>query len=227
MGKKLKDCMLRRDKNYWTSDIILIDIINFSKLDAQNQLQIITFVTKSYTNMINKMLKDSNMSLKNLILGYISTGDGFYCILNPKLKGYGVILGLGFNHLSEHIAKKFLYFQGLRIAIHTGKIYEFTDILGHKNYIGDGLNDCSRYLEFKNYRTNTVVVSEDAYNNLRGFLKRYPNFNRLLIDMEFKYTAPYQFKDKHSKEKEARLVWLRKAGIINPPHTNFNSILKG
>jgi len=224
-SKNLKILQIMTDKNWWSSDIVLIDIINFSKLDAQKQLQIITFVTKSYTKMINKMLKDSKMSLKNLILGYISTGDGFYCILNPKLKGYGVILGLGFNHLSEHIAKKFPYFQGLRIAIHTGIIYEFTDILGHKNYIGDGLNDCSRYLESKNYRTNTVIVSEEAYDTLRGFLNRYTNFNKLLIEMEFKYTAPYKFKDKHAKEKEARLVWLKKAGIINPPHINFNSIL--
>jgi len=214
------------NKNGWVSDIILIDIIDFSKLNATNQLEIITFVTKSYTKMIKKMLKNSNMLLKNLILSYISTGDGFYCILNPKLKGYGVILGLGFNHLSQQIAKKFPYFKGLRIAIHTGKIYEFVDILGHKNYIGDGLNDCSRYLEFKNYRTNTIVVSEVAYDNLRNFLNRHTNFNKLLIDMEFKYTAPYSFKDKHSKEKEARLIWLKKAGIITPPHTNFNSMLR-
>ncbi len=213
-------------KNGWTSDIILIDIINFSKLDATKQLEIITFLTKSYTKMIEKMLKDSDMPLRNLILSYISTGDGFYCILNPKLKGYGVILGLGFNHLSQHIAKKFSYFQGLRIAIHTGKIYEFIDILGHKNYIGDGLNDCSRYLEFKNHRVDTVVVSEVAYNNLRNFLNRYKNFNKFLIDMEFKYTAPYTFKDKHAKDKEARLVWLRKAGILTPPHINFNSMLR-
>ena len=114
--------MPRKNNSEWTTDIVLIDIINFSKLEAKHQVEIINFLTKSYTKMIEKMLENSNMPLSSLILGYISTGDGFYCILNPKLKGYGTILGLSFNYISEHIAKKYSYFQGLRIAVHTGKI---------------------------------------------------------------------------------------------------------
>ncbi len=213
--------MFQKSQNVWTTDIVLIDIINFSKLEAEKQLEIIEFLTKSYTKMINKMLKVSNMSLKNLILGYISTGDGFYCILNPRLKGYGTILGLGFNYFSEYISKKYPYFEGLRIAVHTGKIYEFIDILGHKNYIGDGLNDCARYLEFKTHSISTVMVSDSAYESLKKFLNLYKKFNTLLIEREFKYSSLYTFKDKHGNKKYGRLVWLRKAGIINPPTINF------
>ncbi len=224
--KKYRVCMLGKNNNEWTTDIVLIDIINFSKLEAKHQLEIINFLTKSYTMMIEKMLETSNMSLNNLILGYISTGDGFYCILNPKLKGYGTILGLSFNYFSEHIAKKYSYFEGLRIAVHTGKIYEFIDILGNKNYIGDGLNDCSRYLEIKDYKISTIMVSDTAYESLKAFLDRYKNFNALLMEREFKYSSPYIFEDKHGNKKEGRLVWLRKAGIINPPNANFNSMLR-
>ena len=218
--------MPKKNNVEWTTDIVLIDIIHFSKLEAIKQLEIIDFLTKSYVKMLEKMLENSNMPLSNLILGSIPTGDGFYCILNPKLKGYGAILGLSFNHFSELIAKKYPYFEGLRIAVHTGKIYEFTDILGHKNYIGDGLNDCVRYLELKNYAISTIMVSDTAYESLRAFLDRYQNFNQLLIEREFKYSSPYIFEDKHGKTKEGRLVWLRKAGIINPPNTNFNSMLR-
>jgi hypothetical protein len=225
MVKKHRVYMRRKKNNEWTTDIVLIDIINFSKLEVKYQLEIINFLTKSYTNMINTMLENSKMPLSSLILGYISTGDGFYCILNPKLKGYGTILGLSFNYISEYISKKYSYFQGLRIAVHTGKIYEFTDILGHKNYIGDGLNDCARYLEIKDYTISTIMVSDTAYESLKIFLNRYKNFNALLIEKEFKYSSPYTFKDKHGNKKEGRLVWLRKAGIINPPNTNFNSML--
>lgn len=217
--------MPRNNRNEWTTDIILIDIINFSKLEAKQQLEIINFLTRSYKTMIEKMLQTSNMSLNDLILGYISTGDGFYCILNPKLKGYGTILGLSFNYLSERISKKYTYFEGLRIAIHTGKIYKFTDILGNKNYIGDGLNDCARYLELKDYTISTIMVSDTAYECLKLFLERYKSFNTLLMEREFKYSSPYVFEDKHGNKKEGRLVWLRKAGIINPPNTNFNSML--
>ncbi len=218
--------MLNKHTKEWTTDIILIDIINFSKLKVASQLEIINFLTLSYKKMINKMLKNSNMQLRDLILGYISTGDGFYCILNPKLKGYGTILGLSFNYFSEQIGKKFSYFEGLRIAIHTGKIYEFIDILGNKNYIGNGLNDCARYLELKNYTISTIMVSEIAYAYLKVFLNQHKKFNTLLIKSEFKYSAPYIFKDKHENKREGRLVWLRKAAIITPPDMNFNSMLK-
>ncbi len=225
MVKKHRVCMTRKKNSEWTTDIVLIDIINFSKLEVKYQLEIINFLTKTYTNMIEKMLESSKMPLSSLILGYISTGDGFYCILNPKLKGYGTILGLSFNYMSEYISKKYSYFQGIRIAVHTGKIYEFIDILGHKNYIGDGLNDCARYLEIKDYTISTIMVSDTAYESLKVFLDRYKNFNSLLIEREFKYSSPYIFEDKHGNKKEGRLVWLRKAGIINPPNTNFNSML--
>jgi len=56
----------------------LIDIINFSKLDSKQQLEIISFLTHSYRKVI-----------ETFIMGFIPTGDGFYCILNPKYKGYG------------------------------------------------------------------------------------------------------------------------------------------
>ncbi len=223
--KKIGFTMPRKNKNEWITDIVLIDIINFSRLEAKHQLEIINFLTKSYSKMIEKMLQTSNMSLSDFILGYISTGDGFYCILNPKLNGYGTILGLSFNYFSEQISKKFSYFEGLRIAIHTGKIYQFIDILGNKNYIGDGLNDCARYLEIKDYKISTIMVSDTAYESLKTFLNRYKNFNKLLMDREFKYSSPYIFEDKHGNKKEGRLVWLRKAGIINPPNINFNSMM--
>jgi len=206
------------------TDIVLIDIINFSILSSSQQLEIITFLTKSFTKMINKMLENSNMSLPKLILGFISTGDGFYCILNPKLIGYGTILGLSFNHFSDYIAKKYPYFEGIRVAVHCGEVYEFTDILGNSNYVGHGLNDCSRYLELKNYTISTVIVSDVALENFKKFLEIHHDFDLLLSQRELKRSSMYSFTDKHGNQKQACLVWLRKAGIINPPNTKFNSI---
>ncbi len=217
--------MSKKTNSEWITDIILIDIINFSKLEIEHQLEIINYLTKSYKLMIEKMLVNSSMSLDKLILGFVSTGDGFYCILNPRLKGYGTILGLSFNHFSEQISRKYPYFEGIRIAVHTGRVFEFTDILGHKNYIGDGLNDCSRYLEFKNYAISTVMVSEDAFKSLEKFLNLHKDFKTLLVQREFKHSNPYLFYDKHGDEKRGSLVWLRNSGVINPPNINFNSML--
>jgi len=219
--------MIKEKKNGWVTDIILIDIINFSHLDSLEQLEIISFLSKSYAKMINKMLSNSNMSIDKLIMGYISTGDGFYCILNPRLKGYGTILGLSFNHFSDQISKIFPYFEGIKVAVHTGVVYEFHDILGHINYIGDGLNDCARYLQIKDYTSSTVMVSDEGYKQFEKFLDIYKVYNTILTEREFKFTNPYEFKDKHGFKKSGRMVWLRNSGIINPPNINMNSIMQG
>ena len=221
------DFMRSKKNTGWVTDIILIDIINFSHLTSTQQLEIISFLSKSYAKMIKTMLAKSSMTIDKLILGYISTGDGFYCILNPRLKGYGTILGLSFNHFSDQITKIFPYFEGIKVAVHTGEIYQFKDILGHTNYIGDGLNDCSRYLEIKDYTSSTVMVSDQAYKQFEKFLDMYTVYNDILIEREFKFTNPYDFKDKHGFAKSGRMVWLRKSGIINPPNININSVMKG
>ncbi|MEA2072469.1 MAG: hypothetical protein U9O86_02700, partial [Campylobacterota bacterium] len=175
--------------------------------------------------MIEKMLINSNMPLSKFIIGFVSTGDGFYCILNPRLKGFGAILGLSFNHFSELITYKYPYYEGIKIAVHTGEVNEFTDILGSKNFIGDGLNDCSRYLEVKNFTISTVMVSDVAYSNFQKFLTLHQDFNTLLRQHELKKSSVYSFVDKHNKEKKGCLIWLRKSGIINPPDINFNSLI--
>ncbi len=203
------------------TDIILVDIINFSKLTSKQQLEIITFLTKSYKKVIERMLESSKMPLSTLILSFVSTGDGFYCILDPKLKGYGTFLGLSFNHFSEQIPHKYPYFQGIKVAVHTGCISRFTDILGNDNFIGDGLNDCSRFIEFKNFSISTVMISEEAYKELKKFLRYHPDFEKILFEREFKRSKVYKFYDKHQNEKRGYLVWLRKSGIINPPKFDF------
>ena len=209
------------NKSEINTDIVLIDIINFSLLDSKQQLEIINFLTRSYKKVIQRILENAGLPLEELILGYIPTGDGFYCILQPKFRGYGTILGLSFNHFSEQISKKFSYFQGLRIAVHTGRINQFIDILDHKNFIGTGLNDCARYLEIKDFSISTVMISDDAYYNFQRFISVHKEYNQLLTQREFKKSSLYRFKDKHGNEKKGYRVWLRKSGIITPPVHKF------
>jgi len=208
----------------YNTDIVLVDIISFTQLSPHQQLELIQYLTISYTRMLEKLLSNSDMTLSQMILGFISTGDGFYCILNPRMKGFGTILGLSFNHFSELISAKFSYFKGIRVAVHTGRIYEFTDILGHTNYIGDGLNHCARYLEHRDYSISTVFVSEAAYSSFQNFLKLYPDFEALLLEQQFKRSSLQSFKDKHKNNWAGYLVWLRKGSVINPPNIKFNSL---
>ena len=209
----------------YNTDIVLVDIISFTKLTPEQQLELIEYLTLTFTRMLEKLLSNSDMHLSQMVLGFISTGDGFYCILNPRMKGFGTILGLSFNHFSELISEKFPYFKGIRIAVHTGRVYEFIDILGHKNYIGDGLNHCARYLEHKDYTISTVFISKSAYASLKKFLDLYPDFEALLLEQEFKRSRLQTFKDKHENSWSGYLVWLRKGSVINPPNLKFNSLL--
>ena len=210
------ELIMQRKKEIVT-DIVLIDIIGFSILDSLQQLEIISFLTRSYRKVIEKIVAHTDLVLENFIIGFIPTGDGFYCILDPKYTGFGSILGLSFNHFSEQITRMFPYFRGVRIAVHTGTIYEFTDILGHKNFIGEGLNDCARYLEFKDFTISTVMVSDLAYQHLKEFLDQREDYKKLLHEQEFKRSNVYLFQDKHKQTKKGYLIWVRKSGIIIPP----------
>jgi len=199
------------------TDIVLIDIIDFSLLQSTQQLEVVEYMTKSYQKILNKLLEASNIQLDEFILGYISTGDGFYCLLEPDFKGFGTILGLNFNHLSQEISKKFPYFKGIRIAVHIGEVYQFIDILNNKNFIGSGLNECARYLSANEFKISTVMISQTAYTNFQRFVDNHPQYNELLMQREFKHSDIHIFTDKHGAEIKGYRVWLRKSGIITPP----------
>lgn len=216
--------MAKKPTRDYDTDIVLVDIISFTKLTSAQQLELIEYMTASFKKMLEKLLSNSDMKLSQMVLGFISTGDGFYCILNPRMKGFGTILGLSFNHFSELISQKLPYFKGIRIAVHMGKVYEFTDILGHTNYIGDGLNHCARYLEHRDYTISTVFISKAAYTSFKKFLDLHPDFEALLLEQEFKRSGLQKFRDKHENIWAGYLVWLRKGSVINPPNIKFNSL---
>lgn len=199
------------------TDIVLVDIIDFSRLSMPQQLELISYLSQSYKKMINKMLKNSGMALEKMMQGIIPTGDGFYCVLNPELRGFGSILGLSFIHFSDLISKEYSYFQGIRVAVHTGKIYRFEDILGHDNFVGDGLNECARYVEIKNFIISTVFISDTAYSSLHTFLEDHADFAVLLQQREFRHSSLHTFVDKHNIERQGYLIWMRQGGIIPPP----------
>ena len=203
------------------TDIVLIDIIDFSRLGMEEQLEIISYLSLTYKKMIQKMVKISGIPMEKMLLGIIPTGDGFYCILHPSLKGFGPILGLSFIHFSDLIAKEYPYFRGIRVAVHTGKVHRFEDILGHENFVGDGLNECARYIEIKNLIISTVIISDRAYEVLQEFLLMHGDFHTLLEKCEFRHSSLNTFEDKHKVTRNGYLIWMRKGGIIPPPKPDW------
>lgn len=205
------------------TDIVLIDIIDFSRLSMDEQLELISYLSLTYKKIIQKMLKSSGIAMEKMLLGIIPTGDGFYCILHPSLKGFGPILGMSYLHFSDYIAHDFPYFKGIRVAVHTGKVHQFEDILGHENFVGDGLNECARYIEIKNLIISTVIISDHAFSTFQHFLRQYPDFERLLEKCEFRHSSLHTFQDKHHITRNGYLIWMRKGGIIPPPKPDWSA----
>lgn len=204
-----------------TTDIVLIDIIDFSRLSMDKQLEIISYLSLTYKKMIQKMIKASSIPMEKMFLGMIPTGDGFYCILHPTLRGFGPILGLSFIHFSDYIAKEFAYFKGIRVAVHTGRVHHFEDILGNENFIGDGLNECARYVAIKDLVSNTVIISDKAFETLDHFLNLHKDYRLLLEKCEFRRSSLHTFADKHQILHKGYLIWVRKGGIIPPPKPSW------
>ncbi len=204
-----------------TTDIVLVDIIDFSRLPMNEQLEIISYLSLTYKKMIVKMIKASGTPMDKMLLGIIPTGDGFYCILHPSLRGFGSLLGLSFIHFSDLIAKDYPYFKGIRVAVHTGKVHHFEDILGHENFIGDGLNECARYVAIKNLVASTVIISDKAYESLQEFLDLHKDYHSLLEKCELRHSSLHTFQDKHNIAHSGYLIWMRKGGIIPPPKPSW------
>lgn len=204
-------------KNIIITDIVLIDIIDFSLLDMDEQLEIISYLSSTYKKMISTMLKASNIKMDEMFLGLIPTGDGFYCILHPKLRGYGPILGLSFIHFSSLIEQEFSYYKGIRVAVHTGEVYKFKDILGKENFIGDGLNECARYVGIKDLISNTVIISDRSFESFETFLKLHSTYNEVLAKCKFKRGSMHSIIDKHGLKHNGYLIWMDKGAIIPPP----------
>ncbi|MDD2780314.1 hypothetical protein [Sulfuricurvum sp.] len=204
------------------TDIVLIDIIDFSRLSMDEQLELISYLSLTYKKMIQKMLTSSDIPMAKMLQGIIPTGDGFYCILHPSLKGFGPILGLSLIHFSDFIANEYPYFKGIRVAVHTGKVHRFEDILGHENFVGDGLNECARYIEIKNLIISTVIISDRAYTTLQEFLMHHNDFRLLLEKCDFRHSSLHTFQDKHNITRNGYLIWMRHGGIIPPPKISFS-----
>jgi hypothetical protein len=205
------------------TDIVLIDIIDYSKLSNLEQYNVVDTMSRFFKKAINLMLKKSNITQNQAILGFIATGDGFFIILSPKLKGYGVVLGLSLNNISKNIKKKLAYFKGIKVAVHTGDVIPFLDILGHKNFIGNGLNDCARYLEYKSpyikdyFTDGYVLVSKESTDEFNKFLRKNRKLYQIIEKLGFNISSEIVFEDKHKISHYGYFIWTDIEVVITPP----------
>jgi hypothetical protein len=212
---------------YYSTDILLLDVVGFSKLSNDKQLATAIVITKKLEETIGLLVTQAFLEQNEVVLGFIPTGDGFYIILHPSFAGYGVFLAISLRSSLLLAAKRANnLFSGIRTAVHLGDAFPFKDITGKNNFVGDGLNDCARLLCAKSNQSptsgipedvNYVVVSESAYHQ---FEKSHPlseDMKAWFGTIRFKKSDYFSIEDKHGKKHVGCFIECSRHIAIKPP----------
>ncbi len=208
-------------QNFILTDVILLDIVGFSKLSNTQQYALISDFSKLFRKTLTIMAGGRNIS--DVVLGVIPTGDGFYTILEPTQKGFGAIYAL----FLKNVAKKLFaydFYQGVKVAAHTGYLIPFVGVDGTQNFIGNGMNQCARFLEFnaKEYlgevpRDGYVVISSEARHSLEILLGKNEALGRKVTALGVYLGDEVAFRDKHSNKYKGFFLDANKDAIITFP----------
>lgn len=206
------------------TEILLADVVGYSLLSNEEQLATVETISEFIPRTLSTWARIKKIQDEELLLGSITTGDGFYILLNPKIRGFGILLGLALrNYLLWLSSEMGGLYQGARVAVNAGYVLPFTDMNGSRNFVGDGLNDCSRLLSFKAEDaiefcgdSNYAIASDEAwhwFNALFGDEKS----QGFLSSIKFRKSERVQVTDKHKKVHNGFLVELNRQVLIQPP----------
>jgi len=211
----------------YVTDIVLADIIGFSKLSTERQFLVACAITGSLRKLLGILSAGTLQKESELVVGFVSTGDGFYVILHPAVSGYGIFLALSLRSslLLENRNLGDLY-EGVRIGAHFGEAAPFEDVCGKANFVGDGMNTCARLLGAKVTESptigipideNYVAVSAAAYEQFLQLFPQCPQMREFLSAISFAKSEPFRITDKHADEHQAMFVECNRLVAVNPP----------
>lgn len=209
-----------------TTDIILVDVVEYSLLSDEDQLRTVEVLQTDLTKEILFVTELTNLRKQEVVIDFVTTGDGMYILVNPQVCGYGIALALSIrNHLlwlSSHQSNA--VYRGIRVGVHTGTVLSCHDINGFTNYVGAGMNDCARLLAVSDEDTvnfcgdkNYVVASEMACYWFQKLFSSH-EARQFLSIMKFRLSNLCKIIDKHKKVHNAYLVEAFRLGIISPPN---------
>lgn len=212
----------RLEMNAITTDILLLDIVGFSTLSNRDQFISAIIINNKIRESIETLGIQAFLKPGKVVNGLISTGDGFFIIIDPAISGYGSFFALS---LRNYFLMESDLYHGIRIAVHYGSTIPFIDVTERKNFVGDGINDCSRLLgntkigkkAFKySGDGNSVIVSRECWEH---FIKVFPldSISDFIDMIDFKYSREYRFKDKLDKPHYVRFIESSRHIGLFPP----------
>jgi len=138
--------------------VMLIDLADFSKLSNDNQVRLIT----RFQFYVGHLVKIHKKQVESVL----STGDGYFIMFRES--GFSSMLKfvmrliqqLSFYNFEDVGVNKFYF----RIALNIGTVHFFYDINDRWNYVGDGINDAKRIIDFiPNDKENAVFVAANVF----------------------------------------------------------------
>ncbi len=111
------------------TEVVLVDIEKFSLLSARDQVIAAVIANGELEKFLALSSGQSAMNVDEVVAGFVTTGDGFYVILQPSLVGYGLVLGLSLRSMLLNASKENKqYLKGIRVGVHRGTLTAFEDI---------------------------------------------------------------------------------------------------
>ncbi len=216
------------DKEFRT-DIILLDIIEYTLLPNERQYQCLYYLDKILRTVTGLLEVRSMVRGESVIRGSVPNGDGSYFILNPRIAGYGPLLALFLRNFLL-FNNRFLdnLFDGVRTSVHHGAVIPIS-FMGTSNFVGEGLNVCARLIgrpvpakarRFYDDDGNFVAVSEPAWEAFTTlFPPDKPEVQAYLEKIQFLHSRPVYIRDKHAHVPGYRLRFIDSAKLIGsaPP----------
>lgn len=207
------------------TEVVLVDIEKFSLLSANDQVIAAVIANGELEKFLALSSGQSAMEVDEVVAGIVTTGDGFYVILQPSLVGYGLALGLSLRSMLLNSSKENQkYLKGVRVGVHRGRLAAFEDITQRENYVGPVMNDCARllsaepadappdFLADKNY----VICSKTAFDAFSNAYN-YDNESSHFRQMGVKTSSWIPITDKHGVPHTGTFVEASRHACFSPP----------
>lgn len=197
------------------TEIVLLDVIGFSSLSSRTQHKIVTLLTRKAKEAFSVVDSPARLSAAAVAYGFIPSGDGFFIVLNPIMRGYGTLLAAGLRAaLLMAREQSNRLFQGVRISVNYGDAIPFEDIVGTTNFVGSGLNDCARIIEvpcavarkFLLADLNTIVVSRSAHHAFHTSLFSSGPMAAWLKRLRYRESEEVAHRDEKGKLHHVRFI---------------------
>lgn len=210
------------------TDIVLVDMIGFSKLSDQNQFRSAQIMDSVLRNEV-PLLSSFESPNTQPVIGFIPTGDGFYCILHPGVRGYGVLFAFAVRAFLLMKSKKAgNLFSGVRVAAGFGSAMPIKDVTNRLNFIGSGLNNTARLLTLTGNQlqdaqrfagdSNILLASDGAIHHFR---RRYPETlpanQSFLESIKFEMSEQFVVIDKHGGKHPCTSIEMSGFAAISAP----------